>query len=66
LWKSLAAHEATMTLKIILCQEFGKNVSNLILGVNGKYFDKPLLHMFAKIMVAYIDVLGSRAKLGKR
>ncbi len=55
-----------MTLKIILCQGLGKSVSNLILGVkNGDFFDKPLPHMFAKIMVAYIDVLGSRAKLGK-
>ncbi len=41
------------------------SVSNLILGVNGEYCDKPLLHMFAKMMVAYIDVLGSKAKLGK-
>jgi hypothetical protein len=48
-----------------LCQGLGKSVSNLILGVNGEYFDKPLLHMFAKMMVAYVDVLGSRAKLGK-
>ncbi len=54
-----------MTLKIILCQRLGKSVSNLILGVSGEYFDKPLPHMFAKMMVAYVDVLGSRAKLGK-
>jgi hypothetical protein len=54
-----------MTLKIILCQGLGKSISNRILGVNGEYFDKPLLHMFAKMMIAYIDVLGSRAKLGK-
>jgi hypothetical protein len=52
-----------MTLKIILCQRLGKSISNLILGVNGEYFDKPLLHM--KMMVAYVDVLGSRAKLGE-
>jgi hypothetical protein len=54
-----------MTLKIILCQGLGKSISNLILGVNVEYFDKPLPHMFAKMMVAYIDLLGSRAKLGK-
>ncbi len=65
LWRSLAAHEATMTLKNFLCQGLGKSISNLILGVNGEYFDKPFPHMFAKMMVAYIDVLGSRAKLGK-
>jgi hypothetical protein len=54
-----------MTLKIILCQGLSKSVSNLILGVNGEYFDKLPLHMFAKMMVAYVDVLGSRVKLGK-
>ncbi len=54
-----------MTLKIILCQELGKSISNLILGVNGEYFDKPLLHMSAKMMVAHVDVLGFRVKLGK-
>ncbi len=54
-----------MTLKNILCQGLGKSIINLILGVNGEYFDKTLLQMFAKMMVAYVDVLGSRAKLGK-
>jgi hypothetical protein len=54
-----------MMLKIILCQGLGKSVSNLILGVNGEYFDKLLLHMFVKMMVAYVDVLGSKARLGK-
>jgi hypothetical protein len=54
-----------MTLKIILSQGLGKSINNLILGVNGEYFDMPLLHMFPKMMVAYVDVLGSRAKLGK-
>ena len=54
-----------MMLKIVLCQGLGKSVSNLILGVNGEYFDKPLPHMFAKMMVAYVDVLGLRVKLGK-
>jgi hypothetical protein len=54
-----------MRLKIILCQGLGKSISNLFLGVNGEYFDKPLLHMLAKMMVAYADVLSSRAMLGK-
>jgi hypothetical protein len=54
-----------MTLKIIFCQGLGKSISNLILGINGGYFDKPLLHMFVQMMVAYVDVLGSRVKLGK-
>jgi hypothetical protein len=54
-----------MMLKIIFYQGLGKSISNLILGVNEENFDKPLAHMFAKMMVAYIDVLGPRVKLGK-
>jgi hypothetical protein len=54
-----------ITLKIILCQGLGKCISNLILGGNGGYFDKPLPHMFTKMVLAYVDVFGSRAKLGK-
>jgi hypothetical protein len=54
-----------MTLKIILCQRFGENISNLILGINREDFDESLLHMFTKIMVTHIDVLGPRVKLGK-
>jgi hypothetical protein len=54
-----------MTLKIILCQGLGKSISNQILSVYGEYYHKPLTHMFAKMMIAYVDVLGSRAKLGK-
>ncbi len=54
-----------MTLKIILCQRFGESISNLILGIDREDLDESLLHMFTKMMVAYIDVLGSRAKLGK-
>jgi hypothetical protein len=60
-----ATHEAMMTLKIILRQVLGKGISNLILDVDGEYFDKPLAHMLAKMMIAYIDVLGFRAKHGK-
>jgi|LakMenE01Jun11ns_1017448.scaffolds.fasta_scaffold9432789_1 hypothetical protein len=54
-----------MILKIILCQRFGESISNLILGINRKDLDESLSHMFTKMMVTYIDVLGSRAKLGK-
>jgi hypothetical protein len=54
-----------MMLKIILCQGFGESFSNLVLGVSGEYFDKSLLHMFTKMMIAYVDMLGLRAKLGK-
>ncbi len=54
-----------MTLKIVLCQRFGESISNLILGIDREDLDESLSHMFTKMMVAYIDVLGSRAKLGK-
>ncbi len=54
-----------MTLKIDLCQRFGESISNLTLGIDREDLDESLLHMFTKMMVAYIDVLGSRAKLGK-
>ncbi len=54
-----------MTLKIILFHGLGKSASILFLGVDGEYLDKLLLHMFVKMMVAYVDVLGPRAKIGK-
>ncbi len=53
-----------MMLKIILCQRFGESISNLILGIIREDLDESLLHMFTKMMVAHIDVLGPRAKLG--
>jgi hypothetical protein len=63
LWRSLAAHEAMMMLKIILFQGLGKSTSNLFLGVNGEYFDKPLGHMFTKMMIAYVNVLGPTSEV---
>jgi hypothetical protein len=49
---------AAMTLKVILCQSFRECISNLVFGVNGEDLDKPLLHVFAKMMIANIYVLG--------
>ncbi len=54
-----------MTLKVILCQRFGESISDLILGIDREDLDETLLHMFTKMMVTHIDVLGSRAKLGQ-
>ncbi len=54
-----------MMLKIILCQRFGESISNLILGIDREDLDESLLHMFTKMMITHIDVLGPRAKLGK-
>ena len=54
-----------MTLKVILCQGFGECISNLVLGVRREYLDESLAHMFMKMMVAYVHVLGPRAKFRK-
>jgi hypothetical protein len=47
-----------MMLEVILCQSFCECVSNLVFGVNGEDLDKPLLHVFSKMMIANIYVLG--------
>ena len=52
-------------MKIILCQRFGESISNLILGIDREDLDESLSHMFMKMMVTHIDVLGPRAKLGQ-
>ncbi len=49
---------ATMILEVILCQIFCECVSNLVFGVDRKDFDKPLLHVFVKMMIASTHVLG--------
>jgi hypothetical protein len=49
---------AAMTLEVILCQSFCECVSNLVLCVDEEDLDKPLLHVFAKMMIANIYVLG--------
>ncbi len=54
-----------MSLKDILRKGFSKGVRNLILGSYWEDLDKPVPYVFAKVMVAYVDVLGTRAKLWK-
>jgi hypothetical protein len=51
---------AAMMLEVILCQSFCECISNLVFGVDGEDLDKPLLHVFAKMMIAniYVYVLG--------
>jgi hypothetical protein len=51
----------TMTLEVILCQSFRECISNMVFGVDGKDLDKLLLHVFSKMMIANIYVLGPRA-----
>jgi hypothetical protein len=47
-----------MTLEVILCQSFCQSVSNPVFGINRKYLDESLAHMFAKMMIAKVYVLG--------
>jgi hypothetical protein len=47
-----------MMLEVILCQSFCECVSNLVFGDDGEDLDKPVLHVFAKVMIANIYVLG--------
>ena len=54
-----------MMMKLILCQGCGECISNLVPGVDREDLDESLEHMFAKMMVAYVNVLGPRAKLMK-
>jgi hypothetical protein len=48
----------TMMLEVILCWSFHECVSNLVFGVNGEDLDKPLSHVFVKMIIANIYVLG--------
>ncbi len=44
---------------------FSKGIRNLILGSYWEDLDKPAPYVFAKVMVTYVDVLGTRVKLWK-
>jgi hypothetical protein len=52
-------------LEDILRKGFSKSVFDLIFGSYWEDFDKPVLYVFAKMMVTDVDVLGSRTKLWK-
>jgi hypothetical protein len=52
-------------LEDILRKGFSKGNCNLILDSYWIDLDKPIPYMFMKVMVTYIDVLGTRAKLWK-
>ena len=56
----LATHVAAMTLEVVLCQGLGKYVSNLVFCVDREDLDKSLMHVFAKVVVANVYVLGPR------
>ncbi len=54
-----------MSLKDILRKGFIKGVCDLVLSFYWEDLDKPVPYVFAKVMVTYVDVLGTRAKLWK-
>ena len=49
-----------MTCEVILCQCFSKCISDLVFGAYGKDLDETFAHVFAKVMVTYVDVLSPR------
>ncbi len=51
-------HIVSMMLEVILCQSFCESISNLVIGVDREDLDESLAHMFAKMMIAKIYVLG--------
>ncbi len=54
-----------MTLEVILCQGFGECISNLVFCVDREYLDESLAYMFAKMMIAYVNMLCPRMKFRK-
>ena len=52
------AHIVSMMLEVILCQSFCESTSNLVFGVNREDLDESLAHMFEKMMIANVYVLG--------
>jgi hypothetical protein len=55
----------TVSLEDILRKGSSKGVFDLIFGSYWEDLDKPVPYGFAKVMVTYVDVLGTRAKLQK-
>jgi hypothetical protein len=58
-----ATHVATVLLEVVLRKSLSYGAGNLMFGSYWEDHDKSISHMFAKMMVIYIDVLGTRAKL---
>jgi hypothetical protein len=54
-----------VSLEVILRKGFTKSISKLIPVSYWEDLDKFISYVFAKVMVTYVDVLGTRAKLWK-
>ena len=62
---SLATHVVAMTLEVILRKSLGQDVCRLVFSANGEDLDQSISHVFAKVVVTHVDVLGARAQLGE-
>jgi hypothetical protein len=56
----LATHELAVACEVILWKGLGKFISYLVLSIDWEDLDEPLSHMFMKVRVTDIDMLGSR------
>jgi hypothetical protein len=54
-----------VSLEVILRKGIEKSISNLVPGSDWEDLDEPISYMFAKMMVTYIDMLGTRMKFWK-
>ncbi len=54
-----------MTLKVILGNGFGQDISNLVLRPDGIDFDKTVANVLAKVMETRVDMLGAWTEFGK-
>ena len=60
---SLATHVAAMTFEIVLRNSLGQDVCRLVFSANGEDLDQSISHVFAKVVVTHVDVLGARVQL---
>jgi hypothetical protein len=60
---SLATHMVVMMLEIVLRMSLGQDVCRLVFSANGEDLDQSISHMFAKVVVTHVDMLGARAQL---
>jgi hypothetical protein len=62
---SLATHVVAMTLEVILRKSLGQDVCHLVFSANGEDLVQSISHVFTKVVVTHVDVLGARAQLGE-
>ncbi len=54
-----------MTLKVILRNGFGQDISNLVFRPDGIDFDKTIANVLPKVMETRVDMLGAWTEFGK-